>query len=161
CSSSFRTARTAWGWRSTDRRTSVLGRVSCSRGSRSNGEQAPFPPRSLSTAEGDKSLRRSTWATSVEASALHSGAYRLSAPHAVHVTNMERVVMNETLKLGFSCLLVLASVACSGDSEPTKTPTVATKVLATFDPAAGELPEGVATQGGYAYAGFAPTGEIA
>jgi streptogramin lyase len=36
-----------------------------------------------------------------------------------------------------------------------------TKVLAKFDPAAGELPEGVAVKDGFAYVGFAPLGEIA
>ncbi len=37
----------------------------------------------------------------------------------------------------------------------------ATKIVASFDPAAGELPEGVAVKGGFAYVGFAPLGEIA
>ena len=41
------------------------------------------------------------------------------------------------------------------------TPTWTTRVLATFDPAAGELPEGVTLKDGFAYAGFAPLGEIA
>jgi hypothetical protein len=37
----------------------------------------------------------------------------------------------------------------------------APSVVAAFDPAAGELPEGVATKDGFAYVGFAPLGEIA
>jgi sugar lactone lactonase YvrE len=35
------------------------------------------------------------------------------------------------------------------------------RTIAAFDPAAGELPEGVATKDGFAYVGFAPLGEIA
>jgi sugar lactone lactonase YvrE len=34
-------------------------------------------------------------------------------------------------------------------------------MVTAFDPAAGELPEGVATRDGFAYVGFAPLGEIA
>src|SRR3984957_14425440 len=37
----------------------------------------------------------------------------------------------------------------------------APSMVAAFDPAAGELPEGVATKDGFAYVGFAPVGEIA
>src|SRR6202034_4103504 len=37
----------------------------------------------------------------------------------------------------------------------------APSMVAAFDPAAGELPEGVATKDGFAYVGFAPLGEIA
>jgi hypothetical protein len=36
-----------------------------------------------------------------------------------------------------------------------------TTVIAAFDPAAGELPEGVTTKDGFAYVGFAPLGEVA
>src|SRR5579862_8026710 len=43
---------------------------------------------------------------------------------------------------------------------PAATPAGPTMVT-TFDPAAGELPEGVATKDGFAYVGFAPLGEIA
>jgi sugar lactone lactonase YvrE len=35
------------------------------------------------------------------------------------------------------------------------------RMVTAFDPAAGELPEGVATRDGFAYVGFAPLGEIA
>src|ERR1700685_1862407 len=42
----------------------------------------------------------------------------------------------------------------------TATP-AAPSMVAAFDPAAGELPEGVATKDGFAYVGFAPLGEIA
>ena len=41
------------------------------------------------------------------------------------------------------------------------TPSWTTRVLATFDPGSGELPEGVTVKDGFAYAGFAPLGEIA
>jgi len=79
--------------------------------------------------------------------------------------------MNAKLNLGFSCLFVLASAACSDDSTPASAPvtnpdasppapTWTTAVRATFDPAAGQLPEGVTVKDGFAYAGFAPLGEI-
>lgn len=60
-----------------------------------------------------------------------------------------------------------ASNATSSASETTSLTTRApppgpsVSVVAAFDPASGELPEGVATKDGYAYVGFAPTGEVA
>jgi hypothetical protein len=47
----------------------------------------------------------------------------------------------------------------SGAAVAKKPPTPT--VLAAFDPAAGELPEGLATKGDVAFVGFAPLGEIA
>jgi sugar lactone lactonase YvrE len=62
---------------------------------------------------------------------------------------------------------LVASAACAktsqegGASVPAPPVTRTTTVVASFDPAAGELPEGVATKDGFAYVGFAPLGEIA
>jgi sugar lactone lactonase YvrE len=76
--------------------------------------------------------------------------------------------MNTKMIVALSSL-VLVSTACSEESSmPGAVPpggatenAMQTKVLASFDPAAGELPEGVAMKEGFAYAGFAPTGVIA
>jgi len=48
------------------------------------------------------------------------------------------------------------STGAAGSKEP-----AATTLLAAFDPAAGELPEGLATRNDAAFVGFAPLGEIA
>jgi SMP-30/Gluconolactonase/LRE-like region len=45
-------------------------------------------------------------------------------------------------------------------SPPSAAPT-SPRVVTSFDPAAGELPEGLAVRDGFAYVGFAPLGEIA
>jgi hypothetical protein len=59
--------------------------------------------------------------------------------------------------------LSFAALACAG--QPAAPPAAAVPdapaVLAAFNPATGELPEGLATQGESAYVGFAPLGEIA
>jgi sugar lactone lactonase YvrE len=55
---------------------------------------------------------------------------------------------------------LLFALACSGgEAEPGETGEPLS-VLATFDPAVGELPEGVAVLGDRAYVGFATLGEI-
>ena len=65
-------------------------------------------------------------------------------------------------------LSAAAPLSCAADPPPPRTaaqgasdarPT--TSVVAAFNPAAGELPEGVATKDGWAYVGFAPLGEVA
>jgi len=83
--------------------------------------------------------------------------------------------MNAKSKFGISCLLALLAAAC-GDSNDTPSradagppngdgaapaPTWTATVLTSFDPAAGQLPEGVTVKDGAAYAGFAPLGQIA
>ena len=82
--------------------------------------------------------------------------------------------MSTRLKATFTVLLSIASTECSTTKTATQgagaEPSTATAapaaapatvdVLAAFDPAAGELPEGVATKDGFAYVGFAPLGEI-
>ncbi len=66
-------------------------------------------------------------------------------------------------------IAAIASGACASNPQApeaaahlsaAQTPATPTFV-ASFDPAAGELPEGVATRDGAAYVGFAPLGEIA
>jgi hypothetical protein len=62
----------------------------------------------------------------------------------------------------------IASAACASNPPTTETsahvvatqPPAPPAVVASFDPAAGELPEGVATKDGTAYVGFAPLGEV-
>jgi sugar lactone lactonase YvrE len=53
--------------------------------------------------------------------------------------------------------LLLLTAACSSDSEPVP----ALERVASFDPAQGQLPEGLAVVGDTAYVGFAPTGVVA
>lgn len=79
--------------------------------------------------------------------------------------------MKATLTMSLAALFLLASAACAdssskGDDDddgsgPASPGAWSTKVVASFDPAAGELPEGVTVKGGSAYVGFAPLGEIA
>jgi hypothetical protein len=78
--------------------------------------------------------------------------------------------MNKRLQTTLSVVVVLGLAACAesapaGGKAAAGTPPVAAPVAPTivtaFDPAAGELPEGVATRDGFAYVGFAPLGEIA
>ena len=75
--------------------------------------------------------------------------------------------MNKQLQSMLS-VFVMGLAACAGSAPaggkgaaaPAAGPVAPTMVTA-FDPAAGELPEGVATRDGFAYVGFAPLGEIA
>jgi len=59
--------------------------------------------------------------------------------------------------------LSAAVLACAAPSAPSSRPSIPAPpaALAAFDPAAGELPEGLATKDGVAFVGFAPLGEIA
>jgi hypothetical protein len=68
------------------------------------------------------------------------------------------------------CLATIALAAACAESAPASKAVqppssaavpAAPAIVAAFDPAAGELPEGVATKDGFAYVGFAPLGEIA
>ena len=69
--------------------------------------------------------------------------------------------MNITSKMTFSCFFILALAACKNDDQEDERPaTWTTEVRATFDPAAGNLPEGLTVKDGFAYAGFAPLGEV-
>jgi sugar lactone lactonase YvrE len=86
--------------------------------------------------------------------------------------------MSTRLKVAFTAFTILLSIASTectttrtaargGGAEAsaaTAAPAAAPATVAfltAFDPAAGELPEGVATKEGSAYVGFAPLGEIA
>jgi hypothetical protein len=86
--------------------------------------------------------------------------------------------MKSRLQTMFSVALAALSTACTTSTPPPAAGTAATAgtgaaapspvapassptMVAAFDPAAGELPEGVATRDGFAYVGFAPLGEIA
>src|SRR3984957_7845930 len=77
--------------------------------------------------------------------------------------------MNKPLQAMLS-VVVLGFAACAesapaGGKAAAPTPAAAgdagPRMLTAFDPAAGELPEGVATRDGFAYVGFPPLGEIA
>ena len=81
--------------------------------------------------------------------------------------------MTTRLHHALSSLLFIAPLACAANPPVTSTdvtshtvpaaaaPAPGTAILASFDPAAGELPEGIAMKDGFAYVGFAPLGEIA
>jgi sugar lactone lactonase YvrE len=64
--------------------------------------------------------------------------------------------MNAKLNIALSSLLLLATACSSGSPGD-----ASTEVLANFNPAAGELPEGIATKERFAYVGFGPLGMIA
>jgi sugar lactone lactonase YvrE len=79
--------------------------------------------------------------------------------------------MNKRLQALVSAL-VIGLAACAGPvpaggkaaapppPSTTSAAPAAPTIVTAFDPAAGELPEGVATKDGFAYVGFAPLGEI-
>jgi DNA-binding beta-propeller fold protein YncE len=76
--------------------------------------------------------------------------------------------MNKRLQTVLS-VVVMGLAACAeaapgggkAATPPLAAAPAAPTMVTAFDPAAGELPEGVATKGGFAYVGFAPLGEIA
>jgi sugar lactone lactonase YvrE len=56
--------------------------------------------------------------------------------------------------------LALASAGCSGEDAAAPPGPATPTAVQSFDPALGELPEGLALDGGSAFVGFAPTGRI-
>ncbi len=89
--------------------------------------------------------------------------------------------MNSRMSVTLTTILSIAAAACGANEPIAQTPqhgaveapaptpaapgpaaaSAGATVIAAFDPAAGELPEGVITKGGFAYVGFAPLGEVA
>src|SRR5689334_16807700 len=66
------------------------------------------------------------------------------------------------MRASLALFIALMGAACSGNpqshaAEPAAAPTA---LVAKFDPAAGELPEGLAVTPDAAYVGFAPTGRV-
>ncbi|WP_394845789.1 SMP-30/gluconolactonase/LRE family protein [Pendulispora brunnea] len=67
-----------------------------------------------------------------------------------------------SLGKSFFCLAFLALAACSSDDDGKENPPpLPPSVVASFDAAQGQLPEGIAFRDGSAYVGFAPLGIIA
>src|SRR5688500_1099908 len=69
----------------------------------------------------------------------------------------------KTHKLVLSALtLILGACGEHADTPPTEVRSeTSAALIANFDAALGELPEGIAVKNGFAYVGFAPTGQIA
>lgn len=64
-----------------------------------------------------------------------------------------------------AALITLVSAACSGNpstlpATQAAEPSATTELVATFDPVAGELPEGLVFAADAAYVGFAPTSQV-
>jgi hypothetical protein len=76
--------------------------------------------------------------------------------------NSVRAIVISMSTAALACAGTPAAQAPATSSEATASKKPAeSRLLATFDPAAGELPEGLATRSDAAFVGFAPLGEIA
>lgn len=76
------------------------------------------------------------------------------------MTRLASALARSLSPLALPVLSLAAAAACTDDAPDEPTPPALERV-ASFDPAQGQLPEGLAVVGDTAYVGFAPTGVVA